>query len=84
VKQWVDRFLDWLCDRMGLCLRFDGDLCAPSGDEDWWSKEDALPDDYVATVAPLSKQQLDAIVAAWQKNVLTHQVVKFNLQRRRR
>ena len=39
MKRWIDRFLDWLCDRAGLCLRFDGDLCAPSGDEEWWPKE---------------------------------------------
>lgn len=35
--RWVSRLLDWLCERLGLCIRFDGDLMAPSGDEEWWS-----------------------------------------------
>ncbi len=32
----LTRLLDSLCDRIGLRMVFDGDLCAPSGDEDWW------------------------------------------------
>jgi hypothetical protein len=36
--RWVCRLLDWLCDLVGLRLSFDGDLMAPSGDEEWWPK----------------------------------------------
>ena len=36
MQRLIDRFLDWLCARVGLCLRFDGDLCAPDGTEEWW------------------------------------------------
>lgn len=40
------RFLDWLCDRLGLCLRFDGDLMAPDPDEAWWiNASDDAPGD---------------------------------------
>lgn len=31
------RLMDWMCGKIGLCIRFDGDLMAPSGDEAWWS-----------------------------------------------
>lgn len=30
------RLMDWLCERIGLRLCFDGNLMAPSGDEEWW------------------------------------------------
>lgn len=36
MRSLLDRWLDWLCQRLGLCIRFDGDLMAPSGDEPWW------------------------------------------------
>lgn len=32
----LDRLLDWLCQRLGVCIRFDGNLMAPDGDEPWW------------------------------------------------
>jgi hypothetical protein len=28
--------LDWLCERIGLRLVFDGNLMAPDGTEPWW------------------------------------------------
>jgi len=28
--------LDWLCERIGLRLCFDGNLMAPDGTEPWW------------------------------------------------
>ena len=36
MRRLVDRVLDWLCGRVGLRLCFDGNLIAPTGDEDWW------------------------------------------------
>ena len=36
--QLMDRFLDWMCDRIGLCIRFDGDLVTPD-----WSEGDGDP-----------------------------------------
>lgn len=32
----LNRFLDWLCARIGLCITFDGNLMAPDGTEEWW------------------------------------------------
>lgn len=36
MKRWIDRVLDWVCERLGVCIRFDGDLMAPDGSEPWW------------------------------------------------
>lgn len=30
----IDRLLDWLCTRLGLCITFDGDLVAPDAPDD--------------------------------------------------
>lgn len=44
--RWVSRFLDWLCDRLGAAIRFDGDLMSPDPDEAWWvNASDAAPGD---------------------------------------
>ena len=32
----LDRFIDWICQKSGLRLCFDGNLMAPDGDEEWW------------------------------------------------
>lgn len=32
----LTKLLDWLCERLGVCIRFDGDLMAPDGSEAWW------------------------------------------------
>jgi hypothetical protein len=37
VSTLFNRLLDRLCDHLGLRLVFDGNLCAPDGDEDWWA-----------------------------------------------
>lgn len=36
MRKLLDRLLDWLCDHVGLCIKFDGNLMAPDGTEDWW------------------------------------------------
>lgn len=41
MRGWFERVLDWLCSRLGVCIRFDGDLMAPSGDEEWWADASA-------------------------------------------
>lgn len=33
-----DGLIDWLCSKVGLTIRLDGDLMAPSGDEPWWPR----------------------------------------------
>lgn len=38
----LTRLLDSLCDRIGLRMVFDGDLCAPDGTEPWWSANPAI------------------------------------------
>lgn len=44
--RWASRLLDWLFERIGLCIRFDGDLMAPDPDEAWWiSASDDAPGD---------------------------------------
>ena len=37
-----DRLLDWLCDRLGVCIDLGGNLMGPSGDEPWWGQADGL------------------------------------------
>jgi hypothetical protein len=32
----LNRFLDWLCNLVGLSINFDGNLMAPDPDEVWW------------------------------------------------
>jgi len=36
LRRFWERLTGWICERIGICLRFDGDLMAPSGDEPWW------------------------------------------------
>lgn len=39
MRRLLDRWLDWLCSRLGICIRFDGDLLTPeSPDDPWWYK----------------------------------------------
>ena len=35
----LNRFLDWLCAKAGICLRIDGDLLTPEAPDDpFWYK----------------------------------------------
>ena len=42
--RWVSRLLDWLCERIGLRLCFDGNLMAPDGTESWWPADHSAKD----------------------------------------
>lgn len=40
----INRFLDWLCDRIGVSICFDGDLLTPeSPDDPWWYQQGGKP-----------------------------------------
>lgn len=36
IRRVVDRLLDWLCERLGLCIDLGGNLMGPDGSEPWW------------------------------------------------
>lgn len=36
MKRIIYRLLDWIFGKINLNITFDGDLMAPSGDEEWW------------------------------------------------
>lgn len=36
----LERLLDWLCDRLGLCIDLGGNLMGPDGTESWWPAPD--------------------------------------------
>lgn len=40
ISRLVNRLADWLCSRLGILVRIDGDLMTPeSPDDPWWYKE---------------------------------------------
>ena len=42
----IERLADWICERIGLAICFDGDLMAPDGSEAWWiNASDDAPGD---------------------------------------
>lgn len=54
--------LDWLCDRLGVNIRFDGDPCAPDGSEPWWP---ALEDRKLTTGRALLAVLIDDVSLGW-------------------
>lgn len=39
VRRILNRWLDWMCSKIGICIRIAGDLVTPeSPDDPWWYK----------------------------------------------
>lgn len=38
MRRWIDRLLDWLCERLGVCIDLGGNLMGPDGSEEWWQR----------------------------------------------
>ena len=36
MRKLIDRLMDWLCARLGLCIDLGGNLMGPDGSEPWW------------------------------------------------